>query len=180
MKPLPERSPSKKNTVTIDEAIKSLEERLSRWTRNYNATEKGNMPMSGFNRVVLVGNLTRDPEIKELPGKTSVGSFGLAINEYYKDRNKETQSRVCFVDVTVWRNQAESCAKYLRKGSPVLVEGRLQYDTWRAASGENRSRLKITADRVQFLHAKSQAGQVPQSKPVASESEDAMMEGGVF
>ena len=177
MKPLPDRSPSKKNTVYIDEAIQTLEERLSRWTTNYNATDKGNMPMSGFNRVVLVGNLTRDPEIKQLPSGVSVGKFGLAINEYYKDRNQESKTRVCFVDVEVWRNQAESCAKYLRKGSPVLIEGRLQYESWKSAAGDTRNRIKVTADRVQFLHAKATTDA---PAPSQQAPEEAVMEGDVI
>jgi single-strand DNA-binding protein len=160
-----------KNTACLDEAIQSLDERLHRWTRNYNEADKGTITMSGFNRVVLVGNLTRDPEMKELSSGTRVGQFGLAINEYYKDRNQETQSRVCFVDVAVWRNLAQSCARYLKKGSPVLVEGRLEYESWKSAAGDTRSRLKINADRVQFLHAKTQSGTSPTSGPLAAESE---------
>lgn len=111
--------------------------------------------MASFNRVILVGNLTRDPEVSWTPGtngpSVAVARLGLAVSEKYKNRAGELAETVCFVDVVAWRAQAENCGKYLSKGSPVLVEGRLQLDTWKTKEGESRSKLRVRADRVQFL-----------------------------
>lgn len=111
--------------------------------------------MASFNRVILVGNLTRDPEMSWTPGTNSpsvaVTKFGLAVSEKYKNKAGEQIENVCFVDVVVWRRQAETCAEYLSKGSPILVEGRLQLDQWTNQQGEKRSKLRVRADRVQFL-----------------------------
>lgn len=111
--------------------------------------------MASLNKVFLMGNLTRDPELSWTPGtnapSVAVARFGLAVSERYKNRAGEQAETVCFVDVVVWRRQAETCAEYLKKGSPVLVEGRLQFDQWTSQQGEKRSRLRVRADRVQFL-----------------------------
>lgn len=107
--------------------------------------------MANMNRVVLVGRLTRNPEVRKTPAALSVTDLGLAITERYKNKAGETIESVCFVDVTVWGKQAEACGTYLEKGAPVLVEGRLQFDQWKNEAGENRSRLRVRADRVQFL-----------------------------
>lgn len=107
--------------------------------------------MASFNRVILMGNLTRDPEVSYLPSGTAVADMGLAIDDSYKNREGEMVERTCFVDIKVWARQAETCAQYLSKGSPVLVEGRLQLDKWQTKEGDNRSKLRVRADRVQFL-----------------------------
>lgn len=107
--------------------------------------------MSGFNRVVLLGNVTRDPTLRQTPGGTAVLDLGLAVNEAYRNAAGETVERACFVDVVTWGKQAENCERYLRKGRPVLVEGRLQLDQWTTEGGEKRSRIRVKADRVQFL-----------------------------
>ena len=101
-----------------------------------------------------MGNLTRDPELRYTPGGQAVCDIGIAINRKYT-ANGQDKEEVCFVDIVVWAKQAESCSKYLRKGSSVLVEGRLQYDTWEDKDGKKRSRLRVTAERVQFLSSKS-------------------------
>jgi single-strand DNA-binding protein len=108
--------------------------------------------MASYNRVILMGNLTRDPELKHAPSGTAVAEFRLAVSETHRDRQTgQPKEVVCFVDVTVWDRQAETCQQYLAKGSPVLVEGRLQYDEWKTPQGEARSKLRVRADRVQFL-----------------------------
>ena len=107
--------------------------------------------MANLNKVFLVGNLTRDPEVKYLPSGTAVADLGLAVNEVYKNRDGETKESTVFVDVAVWARQAETCGEYLSKGSPVLIEGRLQLDQWETQQGEKRSKLRVRADRVQFL-----------------------------
>ena len=108
--------------------------------------------MAGYNRVVMVGNLTRDPELKQLNSGQAVCRLGLASNRQFKNRQtNETVQEVCFVDVDVWGAQAESCKQYLEKGRQVLVEGRLKLDTWQDAEGNTRSKHSITAERVVFL-----------------------------
>ena len=107
--------------------------------------------MTGFNRVVLVGNLTRNPQLRQIPSGSTVADIGLATNERYRDKSGESRVTVCFVDVVAWGRQAETCGKYLAKGAPVLVEGRLQLDEWQSSDGQKRSRLKVRADRIRFL-----------------------------
>ncbi len=109
--------------------------------------------MSTLNRVFLMGNLTRDPEVRYTPSGTAVGDLGLAVNETYKNKAGETVESTVFVDVEVWARQAETCVEYLYKGSPVFVEGRLKLDQWTNQQGEKRSKLRVRADRVQFLGA---------------------------
>ncbi|MDF7807833.1 single-stranded DNA-binding protein [Pontiellaceae bacterium B12219] len=107
--------------------------------------------MASYNRVLLMGNLTRNPEIRYTPTGTAVADLGLAINENFKNKAGETVEQTCFVDVVVWGRQAETSAEFLQKGSPVFVEGRLQLDQWENQQGEKRSKLRVRADRVQFL-----------------------------
>lgn len=107
--------------------------------------------MASMNHVFLIGNLTRDPEVRFLPSQTAVGDLRLAVNEKFRTRQGEETERVCYVDVTVWEKQAEVCQRYLSKGSPVLIEGKLELDEWVNKEGEKRSKLKVRAMRVQFL-----------------------------
>lgn len=102
--------------------------------------------MASFNRVTLMGNLTRDPELKYTPNGTAVAKFGLAMN-----RQLQSGEEVTFVDVTVWDKQAESCQQYLSKGRLVLLEGRLRQEKWSTPEGDNRSKLIVVAERVTFL-----------------------------
>ncbi len=114
--------------------------------------------MSSMNCVFLMGNLTRDPAIRQTPGGAAVGDLGVAVSDTYKDKDGQTVKRVCYADVVVWGRQAETCAQYLRKGAPVIVEGRLQLDQWKNEQGENRSKLRVQAQRVQFLGRLAEAG----------------------
>lgn len=109
--------------------------------------------MASYNRVLLIGNLTRNPEIRYTPSGTAVADLGLAVNENFKNKAGEVVEQTCFVDVVVWGRQAETSVEYLHKGSPVFVEGRLQLDQWENQQGEKRSKLRVRADRVQFLGA---------------------------
>jgi len=104
-----------------------------------------------LNKVFLMGNLTRDPELRYTPSGTAVTDLRLAINDDYTTSDGTRHERTVFLDVTVWARQAENCSEYLSKGRPVLVEGRLQMDNWETNEGEKRSRLKVTAENVQFL-----------------------------
>jgi len=107
---------------------------------------------SGYNRIIIVGNLTRDPELKQLSSGQSVCRLGIASNRQFKNRQSgDMVQEVCYVDVDVWGPQAESSNQYLEKGRQVLIEGRLKLDTWQDTDGKNRSKHSIVADRVVFL-----------------------------
>ena len=110
--------------------------------------------MPSYNKVILMGNLTRDPKLRHLKSGLALCEMGVAINDSYKDKDGNTKEVTTFVDVVAWARQAETCAEYLRKGSPVHIDGRLQFDEWEK-DGEKRSKLIMRADRVQFLGAKS-------------------------
>ncbi len=103
------------------------------------------------NLVALLGNLTRDPELRYTPNGSAVCQFGLALNRRYRTATGELQEETSFVEVVVWGKQAEVVAAHMAKGRPVFVEGRLQQDTWETEAGERRSRLKVVAQRVTFL-----------------------------
>jgi len=106
--------------------------------------------MASLNKVFLMGNLTRDPEIKYGKSGAAVSELGLAVNRRFKTADGQDRDEVCFVNVVVWNRQAETCGEYLRKGSPVLVEGRLQLQEWEK-DGKKNSRLRVVADRVHFM-----------------------------
>jgi single-strand DNA-binding protein len=108
--------------------------------------------MANLNKVLLLGNLTRDPEVRYTPKGTAVGDLGLAVNRRVNDGNGNWSDEVTFVDVTVWGTNAENAQKYLTKGRGVFIEGRLQMDTWEdKQSGQKRSKLKVVAEVLQFL-----------------------------
>jgi single-strand DNA-binding protein len=122
--------------------------------------------MASYNRVVLLGNLTKDPELRQTPSGAPVTELRLAVSETYRDRQTNEQKEVtCFVDVVVWNRQAETCKQYLAKGSQVLVEGRLTYDEWKTPQGESRNKLRVRADGVKFLGAPRRAGETPAGAP---------------
>lgn len=106
--------------------------------------------MASFNRVILLGNLTKDPEVRYTPSGMAVGDLRLAVSRKFKTAEGENRDETCFVDVTVWGRQAETCTEYLAKGSPVLIEGRLKYDEWEK-DGKKHNRITVVAERVQFL-----------------------------
>ena len=106
---------------------------------------------ASLNKVLLMGNLTRDPEVKYTPKGTAVGDLAIAINDSYKAQDGTIKETVTYVDIEVWGRQAETCKQYLTKGRPVFVEGQLRLDQWETPQGEKKSRLKVRADRVQFL-----------------------------
>lgn len=107
--------------------------------------------MAALNKVFLIGNLTRDPELRYIPGGTAVTTFGLAVSHNYKTQAGDLREEVCFVKVVVWGKQAETCSQYLNKGQPVFVEGKLQYRAWEGQDGKKRNTIEVKADRVQFL-----------------------------
>ncbi len=127
--------------------------------------------MVAFNRVILAGNLVRDPETRFLPSGLAVTSFGLAVNHRYKSNN-EVKEEVSFFDVVVFGKMGENCAEYLSKGRPVLVEGRLRQRRWEA-DGVKRSKIEIVADNVQFLGGpRGASAEAPAPSAPAPEAQD--------
>jgi single-strand DNA-binding protein len=116
--------------------------------------------MASYNKVILLGNMTRDPQVRYTPSGTAVAEIGLAVNRYWFD--KQTNSRreeTTFVDVTLWGREAEVAGEYLAKGRPVLVEGRLQLDTWDdKTTGQKRSKLRVVCERMQMLGSRGEGG----------------------
>ena len=116
--------------------------------------------MASLNKVFLMGNLTRDPELRHTNSGAAVCVFGLAAGRRYTASSGEEREDVCFVEIEVWGLQAESCQNYLTKGAPALVEGRLRYDQWEdRETGQRRSRLLVHGDRIQFLRAPARGAQ---------------------
>lgn len=107
--------------------------------------------MASLNKVLLIGNLTKDPELRYTPQGTAVVNLRLAVNRKWKDKAGEQKEEVCFITAVAWDKQAEVCNQYLRKGAPLFVEGRLQSRSWDDASGQKRSVIEVRAERVQFL-----------------------------
>ncbi len=107
--------------------------------------------MASYNKVQLMGNLTREPELRYTASGAAVASFGLAVNRKYK-QGDAWKDEVCFVDITVWAKQGENCAQYLKKGSLIFLEGRLNYQTWETDDNQKRSKLEVVANNVQFLN----------------------------
>jgi len=105
---------------------------------------------ASLNKVLLMGNLTRDPEVKYTPKGNAVGDLSIAINDSYKAQDGTIKETVTYVDVEVWGRTAENCKQYLTKGRPIFVEGQLRLDQWEQ-EGQKRSKLKVRADRIQFL-----------------------------
>lgn len=131
--------------------------------------------MASFNKVLLMGNLTRDPELRYTASGAAVASFGLAVNRRYK-QGEEWKDEVCYVDITVWAKQAENCAEYLHKGSAVFVEGRLNFQSWETDTGQKRSKLEVVANNVQFLSRpgspKDSPSSVSDDPPAQNEKDD--------
>lgn len=129
--------------------------------------------MASYNRVILLGNLTRDPEVRYTPQGTAVCDVGIAVNERRKNAAGEWVDEVVYVDVTLWGRTAEVAGEYLTKGSPLLVEGRLRLDTWESQDGQKRSRLRVVGERMQMLGSRGSGegatgGGTRQRRPAAS------------
>ena len=124
--------------------------------------------MAYLNKVFLIGNLTRDPELRVTPKGTAICQFGLAVNRQFKDESGQTRDETTFVDIEAWGKQGELVAKYLTKGSPAMVEGRLKLDQWEdKTTQQKRSKLKVVLDNVQFLSSRgTAAGGGPAASPL--------------
>ena len=144
--------------------------------------------MASFNKVILLGNLTRDPEVRYTPKGSAVTDLGIAVNRQYTLENGEKREEVTFVDVTFWGRTAEVAGEYLKKGRPIFIEGRLQLDTWDdKQSGQKRSKLRVVAEGMQLIGARPGGGEMdenaggarssgrataPPPKPAATEPDD--------
>jgi single-strand DNA-binding protein len=134
--------------------------------------------MAYLNKVFLIGNLTRDPELRVTPKGTAICQFGIAVNRQFKDESGATRDETTFVDIEAWGKQGELVSKYLSKGSPAMVEGRLKLDQWEdKTSGQKRSKLKVVLDNVQFLSSRGAggggaAGGAPHAAPAEGEPAD--------
>lgn len=144
--------------------------------------------MANFNKVMLMGNLTRDPEVRYTPKGTAIATIGLAVNRVWSNEAGEKKEEVTFVDVDVWGKQAETIGQYMGKGKPIFIEGRLKLDSWDdKESGQKRSKLKVVCESFQFIGAPkgnaefsdkppARSAGKPQSRPAPAE--DAPPEGG--
>lgn len=112
--------------------------------------------MAGFNKVILIGNLTRNPELRYTPNGTPVASLGLAVSRRYK-QGDDLKEEVCFVDIVVFGKQAEHCGQYLSKGNGIIVDGRLQQRRWETEDGQKRSKHEVVAQTVTFLPKRGEA-----------------------
>src|SRR5262244_1981111 len=135
---------------------------------------RGERLMASLNKVFLMGNLTRTPELRYTPSGTAVADLRLAVNRNYTTQSGEKRDEVCFLTVVVWGKQAETCSEYLDKGSPVMVEGRLQTRDWETKDGQKRNVVEVVADRVQFMGRGKAAATAAVSEAVESmgEAED--------
>ena len=124
--------------------------------------------MASFNKVIIAGNLTRDPELRYTPKGTAIASFGLAINRKWKSETGEAKEEVTFVDVEAWDRQAEVVAQYFKKGRPILVEGRLKFDQWEDKNThQKQSKLRVRLESFSFIDTKGADGGVPSDAPRA-------------
>lgn len=122
--------------------------------------------MAYLNKCFLIGNLTRDPELRVTPKGTQICQFGLAVNRTFKDESGQTRDETTFVDLEAWGKQAEVIAKYLAKGSAAMIEGRLKFDQWEdKTTGQKRQKLRVVVENVQFLGSKRDAASGEQSAP---------------
>jgi single-strand DNA-binding protein len=114
--------------------------------------------MPSFNQVLLMGNVTRDPQLKTLPNGSQVADFGLAVNRKYRTAQGEDKEETCFVDCTAFGKQAEVIGQYCAKGKPLFIEGRLKFDTWEDKAGGKRSKLSVVVNNFQFVGGREQEG----------------------
>ena len=114
--------------------------------------------MASFNKVLLMGNLTRDPQLKYLPNNTPVCEFGMAVNRKWRDRDGNQREEVCYVDLAAFARQAETLNQYMSKGKPIFIEGRLKFDSWTGQDGQKRSKLSVVVDNFQFVGAREGGG----------------------
>jgi len=126
--------------------------------------------MANYNKVILIGNLTRDPQMSYLPSQTPVVEFGLAVNRRWRGQDNQQREETCFIDCRAYGKQAETISQYLAKGRPVMIEGRLQYDTWEGKDGVKRSKHRVFVESFQFLGERPSTGE-PQARQAGQATE---------
>ena len=136
--------------------------------------------MASYNKVIIMGNLTRDVELRQTPGNQTVANIGLAVNRNFQTREGERREETTFVDCEAWGRQAEVMAQYLSKGRPVFIEGRLKFDQWQDQQGQNRSKLKVVVENFQFVGGRGEGGGsgAPSGGGFQSSSDSAPMPSG--
>ncbi len=128
--------------------------------------------MANYNKVILIGNLTRDPQMSFMPSQTPVVEFGLAVNRRWKSKDGEAKEETCFIDCTGFGKQAETLNQYVKKGSPLLIEGRLRLDRWESQDGQKHSKHRVIIERFQFLaQAKDAVSQQAPQQGIAPPSQ---------
>ncbi|MHC4663392.1 MAG: single-stranded DNA-binding protein [Planctomycetota bacterium] len=136
--------------------------------------------MANFNKVILVGNLTRDPDLKYIPSGTAVCEFGIAVNRNFKGKDGDQREEVSYFDIEAWGRQAEVVNQYLSKGRPILIEGRLKQNRWETKEGQKRSKIRVVLEQFQFIGGKGDGGgrqqSVPDEKPAGYDQEDYSMD----
>jgi single-strand DNA-binding protein len=126
------------------------------------------MTMASLNRVLLMGNMTRDPQLSYLPSQTAVAEFGLAMNRKFKKQDGSQGEEICFVDCQIFGKRAEVINKYFKKGDPIFIEGRLKLDSWQAQDGSKRSRLRVFVENFEFIGGR-RGGQPADSQDAPAE-----------
>jgi single-strand DNA-binding protein len=126
--------------------------------------------MANLNKVLLMGNLTRDPELRYTPNGTAVASFGIAINRTWKTPEGEKKEETCFVDASVFGKRAEVVSEYFSKGKPIFIEGRLQFQQWEAKDGQKRSALRVVVEDFQFVGPRTTASSGQNASPTTGAS----------
>lgn len=121
--------------------------------------------MASLNKVIIVGNITRDPELKYIPNGTAVTELNVAVNEKYTTKDGTQKEEVCFVSVVVWGKQAENCSQYLSKGSSVLVEGKLIQESWEK-DGKKQTKTRVKASLIQFLNSKPKTNEISDEEAI--------------
>ena len=117
--------------------------------------------MANLNKVFLIGNLTRDPELRYTPSGTAIASFGIATNREWKSADGEKKKEVCYVDINMFGRRAEVINEYFSKGNPIFIEGRLQFQQWETKDGQKRNSLRVVAEDFQFIGSKTRKGEGP-------------------
>lgn len=120
--------------------------------------------MASYNKVILIGNLTRDPELRYLPNQTAVVDIGLATTRKWRGQDNQDHEETCFVDCTIFGKRAEVINKYFKKGSPIFIEGYLKFESWDAQDGSKRSKLKVVIQNFEFVGGNKQGGQQNQEQ----------------
>ncbi len=134
--------------------------------------------MANFNKVILLGNLTRDPQLSYTPNQTAVVEFGLATNRKWKGQDGNSREETCFVDCNAFGRMAENINKYCSKGRPLLVDGRLTFSSWEAQDGSKRSKLRVTVENFQFIGSSGGSGGQSQDGPTAAQQAGSAQQAG--